>query len=68
MTISTVFSLPVLSLANVDTPEGEAAAAAQFRAAAMSTGFLQLVRGQTTCSLRLNRPELTIFACVYSPG
>lgn len=43
MTISNTFDLPILSLADVDTPEGQARAAAQFRKAALSTGFLQLV-------------------------
>ena len=48
MTLSDTFDLPVLSLAYVDTPDGQARAAAQFRKAALSTGFLQLVRRTST--------------------
>ena len=48
MTLSDTFDLPVLSLAYVDTPDGQVRAAAQFRKAALSTGFLQLVRRTST--------------------
>jgi len=47
MTVTATFELPILSLADAASPEGEARAAAQFRAAALSTGFLQLVRAHS---------------------